>query len=360
MTTDLATLLDGLLVIAGLVLVITGIVMFIRSKSSTDPSSVEAFGIKLNVTHPSLILVLAGTGLMLAPRLLPELPEKPALPETEVAATAPPASPPQASVPPSPAAATHTPDVSPRLESTTVAAPPALASAVTPHPVAAETPGVSRPGASPAASKPAPRPSLPRIAVATPSSQPTPKPTPKPAPEPVASSTSPAPSASPPLPAPPQSSRPTFAYAALGLPISRSFWSGETRASYTARINTTLQQSGREVLRMTPHNLSLDQGAFDAWWDESKSNPRSRELCAASHSPRALFAARVETPASMSSIESAYWPELKLRLYICANHKQYRQQKTLSPVNADNWPFSTELNSEIERFMRTYRADLSE
>lgn len=37
-------LFDSLLVMAGRVLVIIGVVMFIRSKSSGDASSVEAFG----------------------------------------------------------------------------------------------------------------------------------------------------------------------------------------------------------------------------------------------------------------------------------------------------------------------------
>ncbi len=46
-----------------------GRVMFIYSETSTQASSAEAFGIKLNVTHPSLILVLAGVG-RLAERVL--------------------------------------------------------------------------------------------------------------------------------------------------------------------------------------------------------------------------------------------------------------------------------------------------
>ncbi|MDP3399650.1 MAG: hypothetical protein Q8R97_00855, partial [Brevundimonas sp.] len=77
MPTDFSALIDTVLVLAGLALVATGLVMFIYSKTSTQASSVEAFGIKLNVTHPSLILVLAGVGLMLAPRLLPGLPGMP-------------------------------------------------------------------------------------------------------------------------------------------------------------------------------------------------------------------------------------------------------------------------------------------
>lgn len=72
MPANFSALFDILLVLAGPVPVIAGLVMFIRSKTSSQPSSVEAFGIKLNVTHPSLILVLAGVGLMPAPRPMPE------------------------------------------------------------------------------------------------------------------------------------------------------------------------------------------------------------------------------------------------------------------------------------------------
>ncbi|HWR78300.1 MAG TPA: hypothetical protein VN283_13945, partial [Thiobacillus sp.] len=88
MPADFSALFDTLLVLAGLVLVATGLVMFIYSKTSTQASSVEAFGIKLNVTHPSLILVLAGVGLMLAPRLLPEPARNADKPEPAVIAEA--------------------------------------------------------------------------------------------------------------------------------------------------------------------------------------------------------------------------------------------------------------------------------
>ncbi|MBS1172459.1 MAG: hypothetical protein H6R12_1289 [Proteobacteria bacterium] len=136
-------------------------------------------------------------------------------------------------------------------------------------------------------------------------------------------------------------------YAALGLPISRSFWTGETRASYTQRMHAA-------------RGLELGQKEFDAWWNESNQRPKSRELCAATPAPAALLSARVETPTTISSAESAYWPELKLRLFVCANQRIHRQQKTLAPQNDDAWPFSVELNSEIERFLRTYRNDLAD
>ena len=371
MPANLSSLLDSLLVLAGLVLVVTGLVMFIRSKTSTGASSVETFGIKLNVTHPSLILVLAGVGLMLAPRLLPEHASKADKPEPPVVAEAPQAQP---AAPPT--AATAEPTAQPAQPST----PPTAAS----EPAAtAPPPTPAKPAATPAATPPATavaqpivparpaqqpaQPARPKLAAPSAPQKTAPKtaavpPTPAPAPQPSAPALSSkpalaeAPAATPPVAAKP--ARPTLAYAALGLPINRSFWSGETPASYTRRMHTTLQQAGRDVLRMDARGLELGQAEFNAWWNESAQHPRSRELCGAAHAPVALLSARVETPTTISSVDSAYWPELKLRLFVCANQRLYRQQKTLAPQNDDAWPFSIELNSEIERFLRTYRSDL--
>ncbi|HEY9099507.1 MAG TPA: hypothetical protein VIN38_11615 [Thiobacillus sp.] len=344
MPSNYSDLLDALLVLAGIVLVVTGLVMFIRSKSSTDASSVEAFGIKLNVTHPSLILVLAGVGLMLAPRLLPELPGKPAnQPEPAIVAEAPVA--PSATLPPAPTALP--PPAS-------VALPPEQPAAQAPASTASKpTAGATRPSAQPAAiinrTTPAPQTRLP--APVAPSA---------PTPQPVVTPVPAKPVVSRPPPVEPKSARPLIAYAGLGLPGNRDFWESETRTSYTRRLHASLQQAGRDVLHMDTKKLDMDEAAFDAWWNEPAQHPRSRALCAAAYAPRALLAALVEPPTTSSANESAYWPVFKIRLYNCANQRVYRQHKTLSPLNSDAWPFSTELNSEVERFMRTYRADLVE
>ncbi len=373
MPTDFSALIDTVLVLAGLALVATGLVMFIYSKTSTQASSVEAFGIKLNVTHPSLILVLAGVGLMLAPRLLPGLPgvpDKPAAiaevsresldvrtgtsPDAPASANAPDpavaaAMRPTPSVPvdtpstapalsPRPYAAMQTPTPAPAPSRVAAAQPaPATKPRITAPPAAAHPPE-PKPAAAPPS--PAPQPSAPQLALARPAA-------------------TPAPSA--PVETPPEKpARPALAYAALGLPASRDFWSGETRSSYTQRIHTSLQQTGREVLKMEPRALALNEQAFNAWWNESNQHPRSRELCAGPNAPRALLSARVEASYSSSTIESAYWPELSLRLFDCSTQRVHRQKRTLSPQNGDAWPFSVELNTELERFMRTYRADLAD
>lgn len=361
MPADFSALIDTVLVLAGLALVATGLVMFIYSKTSTQASSVEAFGIKLNVTHPSLILVLAGVGLMLAPRLLPGLPGMPDKPAAiaevtreSVDARAGTSSDtlPSANAPdPAPAAATRPAPSAP-------AATPSTAPALSPRPYAAmQTPAQSAATAGVAAVPIAPA-AKPRIVAPAPAPIP-PAPKPEAAPQlalarPAAAPTPSAPAESPPA----KPTRPALAYAALGLPASRDFWSGETRTSYTQRIHTSLQQTGRDVLKMEPRALGLNEQAFDAWWNESNQHPRSRELCAGQNAPRALLSARVETPFSQSSIESAYWPELNVRLFDCNTQRVYRQKRTLSPQNGDAWPFSVELNTELERFMRTYRADL--
>jgi hypothetical protein len=153
--------------------------------------------------------------------------------------------------------------------------------------------------------------------------------------------------------------RAILAFAAQGLPGTRSVWNGETRAGYTQRMQSVMQKAGRDVMRMDARNLELGQKAFDAWWNESE-HARSRELCAASPAPRALLSARVETPITISTVESAFWPEMKLRLFDCARQRIYRQQKTLAPNKDDAWPFEVEFSNEIERFLRSYRDDLAE
>lgn len=348
---------DTVLMMAGVVLVVTGLVMFIRSKTSTQASSVEAFGIKLNVTHPSLILVLAGVGLMLAPRLLPEPAGKPDKPQPAVVADA---------TQPKPAApATPTPPGPASQPVPSSRPPPAAPQAATTPAIPTAKPAVAPPAAPIVAAVQPVHPTKPQPAAPGAAKKPThklaavrPAPAPVPALAPAAAATPEASGSRPPVAAKP--ARPTLAYAALGLPTSRSFWSGETRASYTRRMDAALLQAGHEVLRMEARGLELGQPEFNAWWNEPGQHPRSRELCAASPAPAALLSARVETPMVISTVESAFWPELKLRLFVCANQRIYRQQKTLSPQNDDAWPFASEFNGEVERFLRAYRSDLQD
>jgi membrane-associated protease RseP (regulator of RpoE activity) len=154
--------------------------------------------------------------------------------------------------------------------------------------------------------------------------------------------------------------RSTIVLAARGLPISRSFWSGESSATYSRKMEGLLQRASRDILHVAPKAIDLPQAEFNAWWNESRDHARSNARCAEGDAPKALLSAKMETPPAFSSIESAYWPELQLRLWVCSKQMGYRQVKVLSPNRDDEWPFSVELGAETERFLREHRADISD
>jgi len=63
---------DNIVVLVGCALIVIGLVLFIiGKKESANSNHVEGFGIKLNVSNPSIILIVLGVGLLLVPRLLP-------------------------------------------------------------------------------------------------------------------------------------------------------------------------------------------------------------------------------------------------------------------------------------------------
>lgn len=64
--------LDYFIVILGVALIVIGLYLFVAGKrDSANGNQVEGFGIKLNVSNPSIILIVFGIGLVLVPRLLP-------------------------------------------------------------------------------------------------------------------------------------------------------------------------------------------------------------------------------------------------------------------------------------------------
>ena len=63
---------DTIVMLVGCALIIVGVVLFaIGKKESANQNNVEGFGIKVNVSNPSIILIVLGIGLLLVPRLLP-------------------------------------------------------------------------------------------------------------------------------------------------------------------------------------------------------------------------------------------------------------------------------------------------
>ncbi len=62
---------DLIVIIIGVVLIFAGVILFITGKVVSQNNQVEAFGIKVNFNNPSLMLLVAGIGMVLVPRLLP-------------------------------------------------------------------------------------------------------------------------------------------------------------------------------------------------------------------------------------------------------------------------------------------------
>jgi len=69
--------LDTLLFWIGLVITFVGLYVFITGRSSSDPNKkgsnrFEAFGIKIDVSNPSLLLIILGVVMMIAPKFIPQ------------------------------------------------------------------------------------------------------------------------------------------------------------------------------------------------------------------------------------------------------------------------------------------------
>lgn len=72
------SVIDIIFVIFGALLILAGLYLFILNKKDASSNHVEGFGIKLNVSNPSIILILSGVGLLVLPRFMPEQKIEPA------------------------------------------------------------------------------------------------------------------------------------------------------------------------------------------------------------------------------------------------------------------------------------------
>lgn len=92
---------DSLVMLVGVALIVAGVWLFARRKAEGS-NHLELLGIKLDVSHPALILVGLGVALLLVPRLLPEAGKAeltpPAVPPTLPSAVPPAAPTPQSAV----------------------------------------------------------------------------------------------------------------------------------------------------------------------------------------------------------------------------------------------------------------------
>jgi hypothetical protein len=66
------SIIDIVFMFFGALLIIVGLYLFVSGKKGISSNHVEGFGIKLNVSNPSIILILSGIGLLVLPRFMPD------------------------------------------------------------------------------------------------------------------------------------------------------------------------------------------------------------------------------------------------------------------------------------------------
>ena len=190
-----------------------------------------------------------------------------------------------------------------------------------------------------------PKPQVPAQVVVAP-----PTPAPKP---PAATVTPPQPAIAALAPIPAPAAPRKIAIVALGEPTYRDFWEGERRATLSAKIAGLY----REALRQSASGrveLSIDSDSARDLRGLDKALRETPGLCDTLRS-EAVFVARVEEPQSISRVESAYWPELRLTAIACNSGKQTSAHANLSPMREDRFPFERQMAESMEKFARENR-----
>lgn len=238
-----------------------------------------------------------------------------------------------------------------------------------PPPQLTEKPAAPKPAAQKLAVKPTPAspvpltpmpvkpaPIKPIMAKLEPSAGPTQAAVAQPAPAPpVATAPQPQPKAAiaslAPTPAPAAPRK--IAVIALGEPTFRDFWAGERRASLSAKIAGIYRDALREAASgRIELSINIDNAR-----DLRRLEKALREtpgLCDTLRT-EAVFVARVEEPQSFSSVESAFWPELRLTAIACDSGKQTSARVNLSPMRDDGFPFERQMAQTMEKFARENR-----
>ncbi|MBL3601719.1 MAG: hypothetical protein JMN25_17950 [gamma proteobacterium endosymbiont of Lamellibrachia anaximandri] len=366
--------LDTLLFWAGLGLLIVGLFIFVTGKTASEDEKsqsnrFEAFGIKIDVNNPSLILIILGVVMMLAPRILPQQTADLAPPGTTASSIPPPSSaqvlPKQESFPAKPEITQQKsviPPVQPiqknppKPKPEPVAAPIASATQPIAPPVPQETAQqISKPPAKviekqiskppvkitkkqslkPAVKKPAP--------VLT---QPQP-------PEPLAKTVETlalAPSTvSQPIQVPAKPSLTVLVQAdadrRAGIEKSTIDYSRQVTGEL---INIAEDIFGNEAEIKQQEVKSLRQIL-------KKTNQPYLALCRQVGAERLLLA-DLEIPFALSDIDSAYWPDLRLNLVDCDTGRKKKKIKNhLNPTVRDRFPFQQAIKEVAADFLDDYR-----
>jgi len=137
---------------------------------------------------------------------------------------------------------------------------------------------------------------------------------------------------------------------AMGETTSRSFWGGERVPAYSAKMAALYDG--------TLHRQAQGRIDVQAGRDAAQAKPlldgspkAAQQLCD-STGAAVIFAAHAQQGFSLSQIESAYFPELRLGAIACASGKRHVSSYNLSPRNDDAFPFAHDMAQAMGDFVR--------
>ncbi len=346
--------LDTLLFWCGLALLCVGLFVFLTGKKASDESKkesnrFEAFGIKIDVNNPSLILIMLGVVMMLSPKFIPQevkqaashdiAVEKPSPPlessplvmESDSASQPPPETATSLS-PPAPEAALPVPAVESNK---------AVATSESPKPALSTT--VPAPSTAQVAPKPKAQPPR-QVATARPTPDKTDAaPKPKPQPEPVAPQETVA-SQPPPPPA---------LVVAVVADVSDRAGIRESAEAYAKRASGEITQRAGEIF---DKDRVLDNGTLADLRDHLQTGEENYAGLCQKWQADILILGDFRIVTGYSTIDSAYWPDYHLHLYNCgtqrSNHEVF---KHLNPSNQDSFPFEQAINQKTMKFLTDSR-----
>jgi hypothetical protein len=151
-------------------------------------------------------------------------------------------------------------------------------------------------------------------------------------------------------PAVPPAAGPRYLVAALGTPNRwKRFWDDEQESSYSLKLT----EVARERLRRHVRNGQVDTLSNASAVATLMQNEITRQRRCEAGSFTALLLFTVAQPqVVISSVESAYWPELTVQLYPCHGDSARRETHQLAPRGTDRFPFEAELSEHLDRILR--------
>lgn len=138
-----------------------------------------------------------------------------------------------------------------------------------------------------------------------------------------------------------------------GEPTARRFWEGVKKPAYSAMMARLYSDILKESAS-APIEMKIDTSSERDMRVLEKMLRDPKRLCESTGADIVL-AARAQEAFASSSVESAYWPELRQTAIVCNSGRQFDQRNNLSPERIDKFPFEKTMAEAMQKFAREYR-----